>query len=727
MDCSTWRQGTASNSRGGKALGYLLRDVAPPVALGLVAALCILGWSGIDPTNIGWDANGDAATHYLGWWFFRNSPWQLPLGANPDYGLEIGSSVFYSDSIPLLAIGFKTFAAWLPNPFQYFGLWVCLCLVLQSWFAWRVLGALGETRPFEVRLAALGLFLFSPPLMIRVGGHSALVGHWLILAAFSLYLRPGPRVRRLAWPLLVLSAALVHSYLFVMVVAVWSADLLQRWKPGGARDVRGTLIDAAAVAAAALLGLWQAGFFLVRVSPGVGYGEFGMNLLAPFNPDLYSWLLPPVAPPFLGFHEGYDFAGLGALLLSASVLIPLLARRSRLLAGARAHWPLLLVLGALALFAVTNHVRIGRWSFTLPLPDVVVQAASTLRSSGRMYWPVHYALLIAIVLLVVRAYGRRAACVMLALATSVQVADSSRGWWNHLHAHFKGTRATFWASPLKAPFWSAAGGEYHALRRVPGGNSAPDYSAFAYYAASHRMATNAAYLARVDAAALDDAEQNVGRALAAGAFEPDTLYVLDAAHASQVAQTLDPETDLLTSADDYYVLAPGWLTREHELSVAPKALALRDLEPGLLIEHEVGFGAGGSGLAYLGKGWSAPEAWGVWSDGPRAELSLPVDLRERSELGLAFQVGAYMPLDRSEQRVEVWINDVSSAVWQLAATPAPGWRELRVPPQALQAAGGSLRLEVRFEIASPSSPKARGESDDARQLGLALHRVKITR
>ncbi len=706
-------------------LAYLLREVAPPVALGLVAALCMVGWSGMDPTNIGWNANGDAATHYLGWWFFRNSPWHFPLGANPDYGLEIGSSVFYSDSIPLLAIGFKPFAAWLPTPFQYFGLWVCLCLVLQGWFAWRVLGALGETRPFDVRLAALGLFLFSPPLMIRVGGHSALVGHWLILAAFSLYLRPGPRVRRLAWPLLVLSAALVHSYLFVMVSAVWSADLLQRWKPGGARDVKGTLIDAAAVAGAALLGLWQAGFFLVRVSPEVGYGQFGMNLLAPFNPDLYSWLLPPVAPPFLGFHEGYDFAGLGALLLSASVLIPLLLRCSRLLAGIRGHWPLLLVLGALALFAVTNHVGLGRWSFTLPLPDALVRAAGTLRSSGRMYWPVHYALLIAVVLLVVRAYGQRAACVMLALATSVQVADSSRGWWNHLHTHFRGTRATSWLSPLKAPFWSAAGDEYHVLRCVPGGNSAAGYSAFAYYAASHRMATNAAYLARVDATASEDAEERVRQELAAGAFEPDTLYVLDGAHASQAAQTLDPGADLLTRADGYYVLAPGWLTRDHESPVEQQALTLRDIVPGLPLESEVRFDAGGTGVAYLGNGWSAPEAWGVWSDGPRAELSLPVDPRGRMELGLACEVGAFVPLDRSEQRVEVWINGVSSAVWQLEATP--GWRELRVPPQALQPAGATLWLSVRFEIASPSSPKARGDSDDARQLGLALRRLKLTR
>ena len=93
----------------------------------------------------------------------------------------------------------------------------------------------------------------------------------------------------------------------------------------------------------------------------------------------------------------------------------------------------------------------------------------------------------------------------------------------------------------------------------------------------------------------------------------------------------------------------------------------------------------------------------------------------------ALQVGAFVPVDRSEQRVEVWINGSSAAVWQLEATSAPVWQQVRVPPQALRAALGTLRLSVRFEIASPSSPKARGQSDDARQLGLALHRLKLTR
>jgi hypothetical protein len=162
--------------------------VVLPCLLGAAAALAILGPSGLDPANIGWNASGDAATHYLGWWFFRNSAWHFPLGASPDYGLELGSAVFYSDSIPLLAFLFKPFAAWLPTPFQYFGLWVLLSLSLQALFTWRLLGACSATRPLALRASAVGLFLFSPPLLIRIGGHISVEGHWMLLDSLLLFL-----------------------------------------------------------------------------------------------------------------------------------------------------------------------------------------------------------------------------------------------------------------------------------------------------------------------------------------------------------------------------------------------------------------------------------------------------------------------------------------------------------------------------------------------------------
>ena len=79
-----------------------------PIALGFGAFLLIAGPFVLFPSNQQWlFGGGDATQHYLGWIFFRNGPWSIPLGLNPSYGFDINNSIVYTDSIPLLAIPFK--------------------------------------------------------------------------------------------------------------------------------------------------------------------------------------------------------------------------------------------------------------------------------------------------------------------------------------------------------------------------------------------------------------------------------------------------------------------------------------------------------------------------------------------------------------------------------------------------------------------------------------------
>ena len=193
-----------------------------PVLMGSIAFVLVVGPRAIRPDNIGWlwssrPETSDTCQHFLGWQFFRNSPWVLPPGANPDCGLEISSGILYSDSIPLLAFLFKPFARWLPESFQYFGLWIYLCFILQAWFAWKLVGAVSDSA--VVRLCSVGLFLFAPPFLLRVYGHIALISHWTILSALYLNFFPNIFVKRYAWPALIFVTALVHTYLLAMVLA----------------------------------------------------------------------------------------------------------------------------------------------------------------------------------------------------------------------------------------------------------------------------------------------------------------------------------------------------------------------------------------------------------------------------------------------------------------------------------------------------------------------------
>ena len=56
----------------------------------------------LDPGYWIWLLEGDPATQYLGWRFFRAEPWLWPPGMIRSYGLEVGSAIdgdlaFYPD------------------------------------------------------------------------------------------------------------------------------------------------------------------------------------------------------------------------------------------------------------------------------------------------------------------------------------------------------------------------------------------------------------------------------------------------------------------------------------------------------------------------------------------------------------------------------------------------------------------------------------------------------
>ena len=94
-----------------------------PLGFGAISFYLIIGLTIFNPLQDGWLLNGgDLTQQYFGWAFFRNSPWTMPLGLNPMYGMDISSSIVYSDGNPLLSLLFKPFNELLPTIFQFQGL-----------------------------------------------------------------------------------------------------------------------------------------------------------------------------------------------------------------------------------------------------------------------------------------------------------------------------------------------------------------------------------------------------------------------------------------------------------------------------------------------------------------------------------------------------------------------------------------------------------------------------
>ena len=112
-----------------------IRNWAEGFLYSLLLIWITTGFGIINPRKTGWLSDRDG-TSEIGWEFFRRTPLlQFPLGVNPDYGLEISSSVALDGQIPLLSLLLHPFSNILPDRFQYFGLFLIITFALNFIFA----------------------------------------------------------------------------------------------------------------------------------------------------------------------------------------------------------------------------------------------------------------------------------------------------------------------------------------------------------------------------------------------------------------------------------------------------------------------------------------------------------------------------------------------------------------------------------------------------------------
>jgi hypothetical protein len=521
--------------------------------LGALAFGYITGGRILRPNRVEWLLKDDPATGFLGWQFFRQAPLlQFPLGANPGYGTDFGSSVVYTDSLPLLALLFKPFSPLLPSQFQYFGLWLLACFVLQALFACKLIGLFCKDKRCSVIGAAF--FVLAPVFLWRLHGHYALVGQWIILASLYLYFSPVPALRR--WALLLSIASLVHAYLLVMAAAIWGADLLQR-----VLRKQSTLLHAAVhtslTMAVLLLTMWAAGYFMVGGGLSLQSGIYRMNLLSLIDSDNFWSRLMRDREQTGGDYEGFNFLGVGMLICMVFALAEFVQRPALRVDMTKAG-PIGLACLFLALLAVSNHVALGtRELFAYQPAGVFASLFGALRASGRMFWPVYYAIYLAVLIFIFSRFSSRASLTLCTLVLVVHIADSALAV-RHFRKAFRHPPA--WSNPIQSSIWTDFAKRYGHIVYVLPYNQPKDYLPIAYFAAKHGMTVNVGYFARTDPRRELQARQRIAQDIREGRFQPKSLYVFEDEQLWQTATRQADESDFTGIVDGFRALAPEYFS-----------------------------------------------------------------------------------------------------------------------------------------------------------------------
>ncbi len=536
-----------------------------------------LGLRVLIPSNVSWLMTGksDWNTHYLGWFFFRNEPWQFPLGRIANYFYPLGTNVGFTDSIPLMALLFKLFSPLLSPDFQYFGIWLLLCHILIAYFVIRI-GELFRLNAFAIFLMVI--FVTENPVLLYRSMHPALCAHWLFLGSTYLYLLEPSQLapkKALRWQLLLLLlSALITPYLLVIefgftLILLWKHLSYERsisWKYAGIQ---------LAVSLAGGVAIWLLTGMLTfgnkeHLAINGGFGKLSMNLNAFYDPSIWSSILHEQKRTSMLQYEGYMYLGVGFFFLLLMLVvyelsaakkspanIPATAAKPRVVAA-----PLTVLCGILAFAAITNTVSFNdKVLFVIPVPAIVTNTGDIFRASGRFFWPVYYLILFWVI---IRFVGSRwpasLKMSLLTMALLIQLYDIKflltfqqlphgayqppiSKQWNAITRHFNKVL-------LYPPF------ETDYLARE-------DYQYFAFIAAGEQKPIDVAYVAREDAQGMNRFKDTLQAHLIEGTIDTGALYITTPANLQAFGPSLLSNKLDLNSLDGYcYLYSRGVSTSD---------------------------------------------------------------------------------------------------------------------------------------------------------------------
>jgi glycosyltransferase involved in cell wall biosynthesis len=130
---------------------------------------------------------------------------------------------------------------------------------------------------------------------------------------------------------------------------------------------------------------------------------------------------------------------------------------------------------------------------------------------------------------------------------------------------------------------------------------------------------------------------------------------------------------------------------------------------------------------YLGPGWGATEfGFGVWSNGPVAELYFALEQPSSKPLRLRISLSAFIVKEHPELTVHLRAEAFQLARWSFSFTQpennSDSWHEAVIPAEVASRKGFALKLEIE----DPASPRKLGLSADIRLLGVLLHKLSLS-
>jgi len=519
----------------------------------------------LNPRNFQW-ISGDNSLSYISQLYFLSDSWRFPLGINPNYGLEVSTSLTYTGP-PLPMMLLQKILGVAPE-LQFFGLWLLLCLHLQIFIGFKLARLLGGD---VMSSLIFGLLQVTPFLLMRMQIHYWLAGHFLIL--FSLYILvtyfKTNRVLYLSTFCVLFISYTVHSYLLLFSLIIFFAICIDDF----VRSKRKLRFHLKKYLGLLVLTPVISYFLLDALSSGSGsilekvrmnftgqYSFYPSNLLAPFNPEVgfardcseYHCMFGNSIPNNIvsnfsvfsidlggvqGNEDGYLYLGAGVFFMVLAV-VSYLVRKSvltkRLIETLSGFKHLIVYLSFVYLFSITNRVTIGSLELHLEIPKILRWALSVFRGTGRFGWIIAYVIVAFVFFLAVTIFKPNTLRVVMLLSLIIQIFDFSKPLYTHYsNASNEIVRSFAYSPELDRTFRDLSKGK-QIMRAFPS-SSMQGFPALSYLAWRNGLSTNLAQSARFNYAESRRIDTNLLSQLCSRSVDKNVIVVIPSNAVSALA------------------------------------------------------------------------------------------------------------------------------------------------------------------------------------------------
>ncbi len=417
------------------------------IASGLLGALCFIwlyGTEVLNPNNIGWLVHGgDLSQHYVGWEFYRYSPWTFPIGLITNAAYPDTVSVIFTDSIPLFAVIFKLFARFLPLYFQYMGIYGIFCFIMIGMTSSIVLKKFIKNDLIVV-LTSL-FFIVNPIVLHRMYYHTSLSSHYLIFMAMILALykdKLNLKKTILFWGILGVLCSSTHIYFIVMIGIILVGYML--YELIDTRNFKKVLLAFVSYLASSFITVYLLGGFSLPVTPfgSNSIGTFNFNFNSFINPMRFNYTMPKLETASnLLQEEGFAYLGkglfyaaiVGAILIVVLFIVDIIKKKKLNVALIIS----IIVVALISLIIATaNSVYYGNTLlFKYHVPDKIQYFIGVFRSNGRFIWVVYYVIVFVSLYAISRVFKKFWLIIPIILLLIIQYGDMKPELETYKHYH----------------------------------------------------------------------------------------------------------------------------------------------------------------------------------------------------------------------------------------------------------------------------------------------------